>query len=391
MLRSAPLICLFAVVAVGCKPRSVEPTPRPSTAPSLASASAPLRSPKRAPIALEQVEVPGGAFDAGSRPGSKGRKPRLEQEASSVELGPFQMDRLPYPNDPGKVSLVNVSRDEARTRCAERGARLCTELEWERACRGPSNDDYPSGSQFDPRCVAQPSACATGFDLLGLGLGPREWTASDMAASEERVRGAVVRGGAKGATETDFRCARREPLGAETRTSDIGFRCCRGAPNAARVEEPKLGKSFTRHDLPLADLVALLRANPRTRSLAEDVTYFKSPDAANTVVERGSPDRQGLEFGSTPLLWNPAPGAEYLLVTARSGKDTSFVVAFYATSKHEFSLAASFVMKGEPGPVAFAYADSLRSRLFFTPCWRCAGENGRILYRDPDTVALVQP
>ena len=45
-------------------------------------------------------------------------------------------------------------------------------------------------------------------------------------------------------------------------------------------------------------------------------------------------------------------GAEYLVLSARSGEDTSFVLAFYVVANDEYKLASSFVMKKEAGPVA---------------------------------------
>jgi hypothetical protein len=89
-------------------------------------------------------------------------------------------------------------------------------------------------------------------------------------------------------------------------------------------------------------------------------------------------------------LWNPVAGAQYLLVSARSGDSTSFVAAFHVAGKDEYLLASSFVMKNEPGPVAFAYSGYIRPRLHFSTCWGCPGETGKLLHRDPDAVVIVQ-
>jgi hypothetical protein len=91
------------------------------------------------------------------------------------------------------------------------------------------------------------------------------------------------------------------------------------------------------------------------------------------------------------LLWNPVAGAEFLVTTARSGENTSFVAAFYALGDERYRVAASFVMKNEPGPVALAYSDDIRPRLHFSTCWGCPGETGKILFRRPERVAIVQP
>ena len=119
--------------------------------------------------------------------------------------------------------------------------------------------------------------------------------------------------------------------------------------------------------------------------------FFREPDAANTVVERGPGDRKGFSFTVAPLFWNPVAGAEYLVLSARSGEDTSFVVAYYVLGEDEYRLASSFVMSKEPGPVALAYDGYIRPRLHFSTCWGCPGESGKILYREPDAVAIVQP
>jgi hypothetical protein len=134
-----------------------------------------------------------------------------------------------------------------------------------------------------------------------------------------------------------------------------------------------------------------LLADERTRALAKDLKFFREPDAANTVVERGPGDRKGFSFTVAPLLWNPVAGAEFLVLSARSGENTSFVLAFHVLGEDSYELASSFVMRGEPGPVAFAYSGYIRPRLHFSTCWGCPGETGKILYRDPGSVIIVQP
>jgi len=78
-------------------------------------------------------------------------------------------------------------------------------------------------------------------------------------------------------------------------------------------------------------------------------------------------------------------------VTAKSGKDTSFVVAYHRLGKDSFKLASSFIMRDEAGPVALAFSNSIRPRVHFSSCWGCPGENAKLLYRDPDRVVALQP
>jgi hypothetical protein len=389
------LVAILPLVVACSTKRAEDAAPSGSASAGSAPAAAPkasVRAPEKAPGPGESVEIPGGAFFAGSLPGEPGRKPELEPRRYEVELGPYRIDRLPYPNDPSRPALTGVSRDEAKRLCAERSARLCSELEWERACKGPTSDVYATGADWDPRCSDEPRICATGFELLGMGAAIREWTSSDIVPSEPKAaRRAAIRGAPPKAAAPDHRCAARRGIDASTQAEDLGFRCCHGAPNAAAIPEPKLGTTFEKRKLTAARLEQLLAADPRTATLARDVKFFRDPEAANTVVSRGPGDRKGFTFGVTPLVWNPVAGGEYLLVAARTGDTTSFVVAFHVLGDDSYQLAASFVMKNEPGPIAFAYDAYIRPRLHFSSCWGCPGETGKILYRDPDTVSILQP
>jgi hypothetical protein len=388
-LRKTNAVALGLVALVSaCQNRGQRSTSgSPSASPSL-SASASAHRPTSEPVAQESRAIPSGTLRAGSTPGDAGRVPELEAKNQEVELGPFGIDRLPYPNDPSQPPLVGKTRDEARRLCAERGARLCTEVEWERACKGPKQDPYPSGQIWDPSCTAGALTCATGFDVLGLGTVAGEWVAGELTVDDKRR--ALVRGAGKSAPPTDHRCAARRPVDATTQSADIGFRCCTGAPNAAVVGEPKQGPVFTKTKLTAEQLERALAADPAGKALAHDIKFFRE-DGANTVVARGPGDKKGLDFTVSPLLWNPVPGAEVLLVTARSGESTSFVAAFHVLGEGKYRLASTFVLQNEPGPVALAYSPDIKPRVHFTTCWGCPGETGKALFRRPETVVIVQP
>jgi hypothetical protein len=374
-----------------CKPKAGTPAPAASR-PPVASAAPASRTPKEAPLSAERVEIPGGAFFAGSVPGDEGRVPELEPRRHQVELGPFQIDRLPYPNDPSHPPLTSVTRDEAKRLCAERSGRLCTELEWERACRGPASEEFGMGAAWDARCAKTPAECASGFEVLAMGASISEWTASDVAGSDpDSVRRGAVRGAPSTAPGHAHRCAARQALVIDTKSSELGFRCCSGAPNAATVVEPKAEVTFKKTRISAEQLAKVFAKDPATQELARDIRFFKDPDSAETVVARGPGDRKGFSFTVAPLLWNPVPGAHFLLVSGRSGENLSFVVAFYVLAEGEFRLASSFVMRNEPGPVAFAYDNSIRPRLHFSTCWGCPGETGKILFRKPERAVILQP
>jgi hypothetical protein len=382
MLALGPLLVLLAC-------RNETPSRASSSRPAASAApSASARHPTAEPIAKETRAISAGTLRAGSTPGDAGRVPELEAKDLEVELGPFGIDRLPYPNDPSQPPVVGKSRDEARRLCAERGARLCTEVEWERACKGPKQDPYPSGLIWDESCTAGAKACATGFDVLGLGTVAGEWVNNEITIDDKR-RG-LVRGAAKGAPASEHRCAARHPTDAATQSQDIGFRCCSGAPNAAVVPEPKQGPVFTKTKLTAEQLEQALAQDPASKSLAKDIKFFRE-DGANTVVSRGPGEKKGFDFTVSPLLWNPTAGAEILLVTARSGETTSFVAAFHVLPSGKYRLASTFVLQNEPGPVALAYSPDIKPRVHFSTCWGCPGETGKALFRKPETVVIVQP
>jgi hypothetical protein len=109
------------------------------------------------------------------------------------------------------------------------------------------------------------------------------------------------------------------------------------------------------------------------------------------VLARGNGDTQGFLFTAEPLLWQPVAGAEFLVVSARSGSATAFVLVFNVDGEGKHTLATSFVMLDEPGPIVLAYNGYIRPRLHFSGCWGCPGETGKILYRPPDGAVILQP
>ena len=352
------------------------PTPTPTTP-----------SPSRQP---DRIAIPSGTFQSGTAPGEHPRDPALEPGLSGVTLGPFSIDARLFAGEAG-TPRTGLTRFEADVLCGKRGGRLCTELEWERACKGPASDVYPGGGTLDGACAKAPAPCASGFGVLGMGS-LSEWTRSDVELPGSAPGAlAAVRGANPGDGVETRRCARREGLAPETRASSIGFRCCYGPPNAAAVSSAKLGRTFEQTTLPVAELTKLLASEPATNTLARDVAYFREPDASQSVVGRGGGDSRGFYFTAAPLLWNPAAGARFLVVAARSGERTSFVATYHVVAPGQYRLAASFVMQDEPGPVVLGYNGYIRPRLHFSTCWGCPGETGKILYRDQDRVAILQP
>ncbi|MEO8902436.1 MAG: SUMF1/EgtB/PvdO family nonheme iron enzyme [Polyangiaceae bacterium] len=390
MLRVRSFSLFFLALVLNACPKPHTDALERALPSALPSGSATATPKVAEPLPNERMDIPGGSFNVGSRPGDPGRNPELEPRQSAIELGPFQIDRLPYPNDGKSPPLTSVTREEAKRDCAERGERLCTELEWERACKGPASTDYATGKAWQPRCASEPLSCASGFDVLGLGGNLREWVASEVPGKEGAVAHALLRGAPGGAAGPDHRCAARHTVEPDAKAEDLGFRCCKGAPNAAIVPEPKLGETFTHGKISTDTLEKVFKADPHTTEF-HNLKFYREPDAANTVVSRGPGDKKGFAFTVAPLVWRPAAGTEFMIVSGKSGDNDAFVAVLHVLSDDDYSVAASFFMKNEPGPVALAYSDSIRPRLHWSSCWGCPGETGKILFRPPEGVVIFQP
>ncbi|HMI94009.1 MAG TPA: SUMF1/EgtB/PvdO family nonheme iron enzyme, partial [Polyangiales bacterium] len=233
-LQTAVAAALIAPAAGSCAPTE-RAQARATQAPAVAAPAKPQPAPK-APT--DAIAIPAGELTLGSMPGSSGRDPALEADLVSLQLPAFEIDRLPYPNDLAQPYRTGVDRDEAVALCAQRGKRLCSELEWERACKAGNDALYPTGATLDlAACKREPAQCATAEGVLALGIAQREWTASSVAAGlGNPLRSSVVRGASTDAAPAQHRCAARAGATPDTRDADLGFRCCRG--DGAEVAYP---------------------------------------------------------------------------------------------------------------------------------------------------------
>ncbi len=348
--------------------------------------------PKGKVAAAAKVEIPSGKVIAGSTPGDPGRDAVLEPALLEVELGAFSIDRFLYPNDPAKAPLVNVSRAKAADLCKDRGQRLCTELEWERACKGDDGRVYATGATWDAGCAKDPGSCASGFGVAGLGAALREWTASDVQPIENmQAKAAAVRGARADAAGVDHRCSHRTAVDEGAAGADISFRCCGGPPNAGQIPSPSWQQTFRRAEMPAIEIAKMLESVPSLKERAVEVAYFKEPDDLSVVLSRGDAGAppQNVTLTTAPLLWSPVPGEELLVVAGKAAKD-SFVVAFYRLPGDRYRLGSSLWMKEEKGPVVLGFNGYVRRKLSWATCWECNGESGNVTYREDGRVVITQ-
>jgi len=252
------------------------------------------------------VWVPGGALVAGTPKDMLPRRADSEMLGEQVILHGYYIDVFPYPNEEGAIPLTNVDKAAAEALCQAQSKRLCTELEWERACKGPDNHVYEYGDRHRPdRCGTgvlpslRPSGllvgCRSDFGVRDMHGGAFEWTSSRW---NRGVTGEVftTRGGNGTAGEVVGRCANGEGRPAETRSGVIGFRCCSSPQNPAEVTLP-------------------LRFGPRLEEITRIDKQRSSsllgalPDEARTALARGGTAR-------VERLWNWRPVANEDLYVA---------------------------------------------------------------------------
>ncbi len=385
MARRVNWLCAMCAIASACKP---EPNPQEPAATTVGSVVVSSAVPTTSVVAGQRHSIAAGEVLGGTHPEAFSRDPALEPLPFRAKLGPFEIDAFPYPNDPLRSPELVNDAAAAEQYCAKAGGRLCTELEWERACRGPNQQPYAGTTEPNPAC-ADPVRCVSEFGVYGLGS-RLEWTASKLATGAAGRGESVLKGALADETSSkNRRCSRRMVPSKET--SQAAFRCCYGPPNAARVPEPKEYPAFERPTLTADFITRLLQSHERTRGLAKEWVRFSDPEAANTVISRGPGDRKGFSFTAEPLLWSPTTGLRFLLIAAKSGDRQSFVLAYHALGNDQYALASSFVLDNEKGPVVFAYSPSIRPRVHFSTCWGCPGETGKVLFRKPDRAVILQP
>ena len=195
-------------------------------------------------VGIEAAIENGPTGLATERSGTDGKGISVEDDGM-VTLGTFQIDRYEYPNRLGALPRVSVTWSEARSLCQAKGKRLCSDREWETACRGPRNELYGYGQEFrSGRCntayktdhgwIRGATTATSGsfgdctnefgvFDMIG---NVWEWTDATYDPTQDWH---VVRGGSwfhsVNLARADVRYGRF--LDPEYKLDLVGFRCCR--------------------------------------------------------------------------------------------------------------------------------------------------------------------
>ncbi|HYF50685.1 MAG TPA: formylglycine-generating enzyme family protein [Planctomycetota bacterium] len=170
-------------------------------------------------------------------------KPTAKDVAQRISVKAFCIDKYEYPNEPGEAPMRSVSWIEAGKLCGDRGKRLCSEYEFEKACRGPAGTVYTYGDGYAEKVcpkaaenygLGQFSNCVSGFDVYDMGGGVFEWTSSSVG-DNPKADLRILRGGMnEDGGEQNSKCTYRTRFAAAQQTRDVGFRCC-AAPTKEEI------------------------------------------------------------------------------------------------------------------------------------------------------------
>ncbi len=338
----------------------------------------------------ETIAIPAGQLWAGSSPGDEGRDPTTEPAAAAYDLPAFSIDALPYPNEPGVPPKTGVSQAEAARLCSERGQRLCAEIEWERACRGPGGEPFSTGTAWDPTCANTPEQCVSGFGVRSMGAVLQEWTASPITdAHHGGAKRVAVRGASASASVAGHRCAARAAIDPTVTGKPFGFRCCSGPASAPAMASIPSAPAFRKADVDAATLAEAFATIPELSRVRAGLRFFRDAEVREVTEKAKSPPGAGLVVTGEPILWSPEPGTEIVVATGRS-KGGAWVVALHRLADGKHRLASSMLFVNEQGPVALAYQPNIRREIVWSMAWGAAGEGGAVTARDDHRIVIVQ-
>jgi formylglycine-generating enzyme required for sulfatase activity len=135
-------------------------------------------------------------FDFGDEGG--GGMPASPCPAGMVLAGESCVDRYEAPNEADAWPLAMQTAYDGEAWCADRGKRLCTDVEWLRACEGASGTLYPYGdAHVAHRCNDDKTWIAPDWDVLG------SWPSRAAQAEAEHLYQADPSGTREGCVAAD--------------------------------------------------------------------------------------------------------------------------------------------------------------------------------------------
>jgi len=207
--------------------KAAEPVRTPVKAVAPPPVSAPVSAGEVSPCPEQMVLIPAGSFKMGTEK-DDAYLSFEDMQAAFREVEGFCIDIYEYPNRSGQLPAVYVNWARAQELCQKQGKRLCTEAEWEKACRGKDARRWPYGNAFDSNACNSASDTGEARELAASGRFSRcvsAYAVFDMSGNAaEWTEERVAKGGSFSSPDTDVRCAARNPRA--SLSSGVGFRCC---------------------------------------------------------------------------------------------------------------------------------------------------------------------
>jgi formylglycine-generating enzyme required for sulfatase activity len=371
---------------------------RPPGAPAVVETlEAPVFPP---PTAGAMVDVPGGKLLMGSAVDDVLREQFAENDLVPATITPFQMDVLPWPNDPAMPPMTGVTRMQASQYCESAGKRLCTEAEWEWACKSPDNRRYISGNLFNAAAYGDVHGSPSPFGVWAMNR-QLEWTDSAWGKDPDQQVRAAVRGFTAGQeflgqiidAPHGTRCAKRWRFAPDDTGDALGFRCCKGQRNNAAffIERPRPAHSIYKTMKP-GEFARIIRSIPQLAAVHDNPHMFSNADVRAVLAKR-STDREaeaknGIHFQWKPMRWIPRQGMELWLAVGRSNRH-SFIVALHeAKDNEEYIHESSMIIWDNPIPLALAYREGHRDEAYWAPCWHCR-DGGSFEYNEQTNEVII--
>jgi len=349
------------------------------------------------PIADQMISIPSGKLLSGSAPQDILRVNYAEGDLIPHDMTAFEIDALPYPNDPSRPFFTGLTKSEADQKCAEIGKRLCTELEWEWACKSIDNRRYPTGNDYDVSAYLEsdPIEPASPFGVFAMGR-ILEWTMSKWGKEADQVERGVARGYADGNEMTAIRgrrCAMRWRRIPDGTNADLGFRCCRGDINKANCFIEPTRPAFSKYNNIKPDKFAeVILSIPELKAIHDGPHMFSDGDVRAVLARRESNRkdlaRQGIHFHWKPMRWIPRQGMELWVAVGRA-KRHSFIVALHEIEDNEkYMHASSLILWNQPAPLSLVYREGHRDELYWAPCWGCR-DGGAVTFNDETNEVII--
>ena len=182
------------------------------------------------------IYIPAGTFTMGSPADDFDRNPG-ERENERVRTDAYCIDKYEHPNRKGARPTRNLNWSQANQACESAGKRLCSEAEWERACKGPRNLKFPYGNEFNAdtcntrdasgenRSLAPSGqfSCESGYGVHDMSGNVWEWTSGRLQSD---LNDMILRGGSHSRPDFHVRCANRYNSEPGVSSQEFGVRCC---------------------------------------------------------------------------------------------------------------------------------------------------------------------